>query len=104
MVLLAPTVMNMGSHTTLYIILIRQRTQDAHVYRTSMVGMSPLNFFAAGCKIMQHYVLHAIHHYATLYNPLRYIAAYSPPYVVNDHFCGGNCPKFNWHIILPNVA
>ena len=61
-------------------------------------------FFAAGYKIMQHYVIQ-------LYNnmPHYIIRGDISPHirrliVVNDRFCGDNCPYFNWHIMLHNVA
>ena len=50
---------------------------------TSRVIPSQSNFFIAECKVMQHYVVqlyNIMKHYATLYNPRRYIAACSPPY------------------------
>ena len=46
---------------------------------------SQSNFFAAGCKIMQRYVI-------KLHNPRRYIAAYSSPYHRERPFWGKNCP------------
>ena len=45
-----------------------------------------------------------IQHYAKLYNPRRYIASICRLVVVNVRFLGVNCPEFNWHIILHNIA
>ena len=58
----------------------------------------------AWCKIMQHYVI-------KLYNIRQHwiIRGDISPHirsliVVDDRFCGDNCPYFNWHILLHNYA
>ena len=58
-------------------------TKTTHIcidYHEQLVNLhdTQSNFFAVGCKIMQHYVIQ-LYNIMQHYIPRRYIAAYSPP-------------------------